>query len=142
MEWWIWFIAALVFFGLELFISLAFFFFFVALSFLLVGILSLTGIVTDLATQLVLSGLFSIGIGLFLRPVLKGRELKASNNPVTDIIGEYVIISGDISPGSIGKGTLRGSSWQVHNQSGSPLLKDSRYQVSSIDSLTLIVSSK
>jgi membrane protein implicated in regulation of membrane protease activity len=139
MDWWIWFILAFVLFGLEMFLPLAFFFFFVALAFILTGLLALTGILLGAPGQLTFAAILSVVFLLVLRPYLKGKSKQALKNPSADIIGEWFHVENEIPGESFGKGVFRGSSWQVHNQSSEPLLANSRHKIKSVDGLTLIV---
>lgn len=138
MAWWFWVLIGFLLFTAEIFLPLDFFLFFFALAFLTTGALSWLGLIVDLAWQFTFCGFLSILFVFALRPYLKGK-ISSTSKPVFEVKGDKVVISEDILPGESGKGNMRGTSWQVKNNSNETLKANKSYVVSATDSLTLII---
>jgi membrane protein implicated in regulation of membrane protease activity len=138
MAWWFWTLLGFLLFAGEMFLPLDFFLFFFGLAFLTTGIISWMGIIADTAWQFTFCGVSSILFVVVLRPYLKGK-LSSNTKPVSELKGDKVIISEDITPGATGKGSMRGTTWQVKNNTNEMLMANSSYVVSATESLTLII---
>jgi hypothetical protein len=55
------------------------------------------------------------------------------------LVGEIAMPLEDLSPGSLGKVELRGTSWTARNVDERPLVKGQRSRVTRVDGLTLAI---
>jgi membrane protein implicated in regulation of membrane protease activity len=138
MEWWIWCIIGMSLLCAEVFLPLDFFLFFIGLSFICSGALSYFSIIEDSTKLFIITGVISF-ISLFtLRPFIR-NFFKRETSEVGTLLGQMITVTENISPGEKGSGTLNGSTWQVHNRTDETLTEGKSYQVSSRESITLII---
>lgn len=138
MAWWVYFIIGFVFLAGEIFMPMDFFMFFIGLAFLSVGTLSLTQIVEDPTILFLLAGGLSVAYVFIFKKYIKNLFIKKTN-AIGGFEGEKVMVNENIEPGDTGSGSMRGSSWQVRNESNETLQEGSKYAVSSLDSLTIVI---
>jgi len=140
MAWWSWLIVGLTLLSVELIFPSGFFIFFFGVSAMLVGFsLSLFG---DFAVwiQLAIWAVGSLTLLAVLRKPLMGRLNFNLGATPGEIVGEFVVIEGEIDPGAIGSGSMRGSSWKVQNTGTAKLISGERVCVQHVEGLTLLVS--
>ena len=140
MAWWCWLIIGLSLLSVELIFPSGFFIFFFGVSAIIVGFsLSLFG---DFAVwiQLAIWAVGSVTLLAILRKPLMGRlNLNLGATP-GQIVGEFVVIEGEIEAGEIGSGTMRGSSWKVQNTGTLKLQSGERVRIQHVEGLMLLVS--
>ena len=137
MEWWIWLVFAIVLFAGEVIVSLDFFLFFVGLGFFLTGILVSTGLLPETWMQVIACSILIIAFLFYLKPKLNKKI--ATKGRKEDLVGDTVEIINEIPSNSTGTGNLRGSSWQVKNNTNKTLAANSKHIVSKIDGISLII---
>ena len=141
MEWWVWLVVSLVLLLLELATPGGFYFVFFGVSALLVGVLTALGITTtDWVEWLLFSAFAIVATALFRRPLLKRFGADLPGVEVDTLVGETAMLLEEIQPGGLGKGELRGTSWNVCNQGRDELRRGQRCRVQRVDGLTLFVN--
>lgn len=139
MPWWIWILAGLSLFVVEVFIPTDFFMFFFGLAAIVVGLGASTGLVEPLWLQSVAFAVTAVAALVFLRKPL-ARKWSTPDAQVGEIVGESVVLTSDAAPGEIGKAELRGSTWSVRATGAKPLTQGSRCRVDKVEGLVLWVS--
>lgn len=141
MTWWYWLFMGLVLAGAEIISPGGFYLLFFGIAALIVGALAGIGLVqTDWLEWLLFSILAVVSLLLFRGPLL-GMMKTTPTRPVGTMVGESVIMLGDLPPGHTGKAELRGTTWTTRNDGGSYLSKGQRAAVTKVDGLMLWVSS-
>ena len=141
MEWWIWLVVGLALLVLEIATPGGFYFVFFGASALLVGILTALGIATTDWVQWGLFSVFAIGTtAVFRRPLLRKFGAGLPSPTVDSLVGEMAVVLEAIQPGALGKGELRGSSWNLFNEGSVGLNRGQRCRVQRVDGLTLFVN--
>lgn len=139
MNWWIWLAAGLVLVVAELATPSGFFILFFGLGALTVGLLVGLRVLASLWLELALFSAFSVAYLLLFR----GRLQQAVQSPpppaVDSLVGVLAIVQERLSPASVGKVEVRGSTWTARNASDVTLDPGQRARVASVDGLTLTV---
>jgi membrane protein implicated in regulation of membrane protease activity len=138
MSGWTWCIIGLALAFVELFAPSGFYLLLLGVSGVVVGLITLTGLVPGLTVQLVLFSIVALvacfGFSGKLQQMLKGRR------PMTaDAVGKVVTVSEVLAPGAVGKGELWGSSWRVRNVGTGVLDPATEAVVVEVEDLTLCV---
>src|ERR1700752_4675959 len=116
MSWWIWVTIGLVLAAIELATPGGIFIIFFGIAALVVGALTLAGLVTATWVQWLLFPVMAvIALRLFRQPLLGRLRLRDEADTVDSLVGDLAIPSSDIAPGGHGRAELRGSSWNVRN---------------------------
>jgi membrane protein implicated in regulation of membrane protease activity len=136
MSWWIWILLGLGLLVVELVTPGGLFALFFGLAALCVAPLALAGL-TGTPQWLAFSAI-SLVLLLTMRRTLQER-LRAGTLPVDSLVGEPVVLLGDLPAGGETKAELRGSPWSARAASGIPLRSGQRCRVERIDGLTLWV---
>lgn len=140
MDWWIWIISGLGLLVLELFLPSGFYLFIIGLAAIIVGILTVCGILVGTSAQFTVASVIGILLILVVRKPI-ACALSALGKPTgSDITAQKVHVTENIAPGAVGKGELSGSPWTVRNDSGGMLSRGKSYQVKRTEGLTLIVT--
>ena len=81
-------------------------------------------------------------IFLVLSRVVFGESLSTKRVPESrdELVGAEVIVSAAIAPGQNGHGELRGTTWQIRNETQHSLQPNSRVRVSRLEGLTLVIT--
>jgi len=139
MVWWSWIILGLALVAAEVLLPTDFFFLFFGFAALLIGGVAAMGAVESAPLQWLLFSLAAAAALMFFRgPLLarfKGTAREAQD--VDSMVGETAVALDDITPGSVGKAELRGSTWNARNSSPTVLAKGQRARVERVDGLTL-----
>jgi membrane protein implicated in regulation of membrane protease activity len=61
------------------------------------------------------------------------------NGRLDSLVGEEVVLVDEVEPGGVGKGELRGSTWNVRTAGSQTLARGKRFRVARVDGLTLWV---
>lgn len=113
MTWWIWCILGFALLVLETFIPAGFFSFFLGISAILVGLLELIfPSISQESHWYIFVALALVLIALFRKRLL---AKKGKGAQFQEILGENIVLEGDIPAGAKGKGELRGTKWKVRN---------------------------
>jgi membrane protein implicated in regulation of membrane protease activity len=137
MSWWIWVTLGLLLAAIELATPGGFFIIFFGIAALVVGALTLTGlIVTTWVQWLLFPTIALIAVRLFRQPLL-GRLRMREGADVDSLVGEIATPSSDIAPGAHGRAELRGSTWNVRNASAAPIAAGQRCRVVTVQGLVL-----
>lgn len=113
MAWWIWVIAGLALFALEMASPGIFVALFFGIGAIIVGIITATGIITESSHQWLSFSVISIGSLLILRKYFS--SLGADSKEQDELIGEFATASIHIIAGSVGSAELRGTTWKARN---------------------------
>jgi hypothetical protein len=140
MAWWLWLLAGLGLFGLELFTAGGFYVMFFGVGALVVGVLAgLDAGGPPWVQWLVFSGVSVASLLLFRGRVLARFQTGERAAPMDTLEGELAIPVDDLAPGAVGKAELRGTSWTVQNADDRPLAKGQRCRVVRVEGLTLFI---
>jgi membrane protein implicated in regulation of membrane protease activity len=143
MKWWMWMALGAVLAATELATPGGFFVIFFAVAAVIVGALSLLGIVRD---PIVLWILFSVialaALRLFRNPLLKRLRKNERPDRVDSLVGEAATASTNIGPGEYGQAELRGSVWKARNVDLRPIAAGQRSRVVAVEGLTLDIRSE
>jgi membrane protein implicated in regulation of membrane protease activity len=74
-----------------------------------------------------------------LRRSLQEKLFHAPSRPVDSLVGEEVVLLGDVPAGGEGQAELRGVPWPARAAAGTPLGKGQRCRVERVEGLTLWV---
>ena len=136
MDWWIWVVAGLACFIIELTLAGTFVFVFLGMAALVVGGLTGLGGTFDLWKQaLAFALLAGLAVALFRPRLLK--RLSPRKHPIDSVVGELALATEPIAVGAAGKAEYRGTVWQAHNMGPSPIAVGDRCRIARVDGLTL-----
>jgi membrane protein implicated in regulation of membrane protease activity len=140
MHWWLWLVLGLTLVGLEVLTPGGFYVLFFGIGALVVGTLAGLGWGGPAWFQWLLFSAISVGSLLLFRPHLVGlTRSKERADPVDTLVGEIVVLQGDLPGGAVGKAELRGTTWTVLNRGDGPLGRGQRCRVEHVEGLTLWV---
>jgi membrane protein implicated in regulation of membrane protease activity len=138
MSWWIWVALGLVLAAIELATPGGLFIIFFGIAALLVGALTLSGLVTASWAQWLLFPIIAlVAVRLFRQPLLGRLRMRENGEPVDSLVGEVATPSSDIAPGGHGRAELRGSTWNVRNVAAVPVAAGQRCRVVTVQGLVL-----
>jgi membrane protein implicated in regulation of membrane protease activity len=138
MSWWIWVTLGLVLVAIELATPGGIFIIFFGIAALVVGALSLAGLVTTTWVQWLLFPVMAVvALRLFRQPLLGRLRLRDKADAVDSLVGEVATPSSDIAAGGHGRAELRGSSWNVRNVADVPIAAGQRCRVVTVQGLLL-----
>jgi membrane protein implicated in regulation of membrane protease activity len=137
MPWWYWIVIGLVLLAGELATPGGFFIIFFGAAALVVGGLTLLGVVSAAWVQWLLFTVAAVlGLRLFRQPLV-GRIQMRDTTDVDTLVGEVAIPSADIAPGQHGRAELRGTSWSARNVGTATLTAGQRSRVVAVQGLML-----
>ena len=140
MEWWAWIAVGAVLLVLELtLIAADFYLVFLGVAALVIGILTLTGVVAAAWLQwLAFGALAAFSMVTFRRWVYEKlrRKLPAMK---TGPAGKTVVLPADLEPGESCRLEYCGSSWNAVNGGALPIVAGAHARIDRVDGLTLIV---
>jgi membrane protein implicated in regulation of membrane protease activity len=137
---WLWLVAGLGLMGAELFVTpTGLYLLFFGASAAVVGLLAMTGVVTDLALQLAVFAALSAADLLLFRKALAARLHVAGGAPVGELVGETAVALGPVPASGVGSGELRGASWRIRNVGKFDVAQGQRCKVERVDGLELWV---
>lgn len=141
MTWWLWLVLGLVLLAAEMVLPGGLFLLFFGLGAIVVGLLSMVGIITLPWLEWMLFALSSLALLVLFRAKLLLIFGGAQLNQVDSYIGEFATVTEAMEPGNIGKVELRGTAWKAQNGGAATLAIGARVRVQKVDGLTVIVSS-
>jgi membrane protein implicated in regulation of membrane protease activity len=141
MLWWYWLLLGLGFLGLETVTPGGFYFLFSGVAALVVGGLSLSGLAGPDWAQWALFSILSVLLLAVARKPLVAQltTRRGHDGRRPELVGEEATLLEDLSPGALGKGELRGTTWSVRNDGHAMLRRGQRCRVEKVDGLTLWV---
>jgi membrane protein implicated in regulation of membrane protease activity len=139
MEWWAWLIVGIVLFAIELFSPSGFYLLILGVSAICVGLLGLAGVTLSTTLQLLCYAVLTIILYATIRRPLYSKFVHSGHDVTDELSGKEVLVIEDIAPGSVGKGELRGSTWQVRNVGNSVVTTGSRCIVQKVEGITLLI---
>ena len=142
MTWSLWLVLGLVLLAAEMVLPGGLFLLFFGLGAIVVGLLSMVGLITLPWLEWMLFALSSLALLVLFRAKLLLIFGGAQLNQVDSYIGEFAMVTEAMDPGSIGRVELRGAAWKAQNGGSASLAIGARVRVQKVDGLTVIVSSE
>ena len=140
MHWWLWLVLGLALLVLEVLTPGGFYVLFFGVGALVVGTLVGVGAGGPVWFQWLLFSVISAVSLLAFRPyLLRVTRSQERPDPMDTLEGELATPLEDISPGSVGKAELRGTTWTAVNQDSGMLGRGQRCRVARVDGLTLVI---
>jgi len=138
MTWWMWMVAGLILMGCEMLTPGTFYFIFLGVSALAVGIVTLAIPLAAWLQWLLFSVFAVVSLAFFRRPLMQRFHLSGKQgHKVDSLMSETATALDDIPVGGIGKAELRGTSWTARNVGDRPLVRAERCKVEQVEGLTL-----
>ena len=140
MQWWAWIAVGAILLVSELaFIDAQFYLVFVGASALVVGFLSLAGLVGAVWLQWLIFAVLAVVTMTTFRQRIYGRLRR--NLPVMHAapVGESLVLPTELAPGNSCRLEFRGSTWTAVNGGESPIDAGGRARVARVDGVTLVV---
>ena len=134
-----WLAAGLVLVVAELAMPGGFVIIFFGIGALAVGVLSLSGLVTNVPLQFLLFSVLSVASLAILRGRLQSRIQTPPSSNVDSLVGVVAMVQERMAPRAIGRVEVRGSMWAARNTSDTTLDPGQRARVAAVDGLTLAV---
>ncbi len=140
MAWWVWILLGFLLLALELVTAGSFFLFFFGLGALIVGALSIWGLLGPAWLQwLAFSALSLVSLLLFRQPLLRRFRGSDTKDDRDSLIGEIAFALEEIPADAVGSAELRGSTWKAKNVGPVPVGIRQRCTVERVDGLMLWV---
>ncbi len=136
MSWWSWVLLGIGLLVVEMVTPGGLFALFFGVGALATAVVAALGAAS--IVQWLLFTALSIVLLATLRRTLQER-LRAPDVPVDAIVGQEVVLLGDLPPGGEAKAELRGVPWSARAASAAPLRAGQRCKVERLDGLTLWV---
>ena len=140
MQWWAWIAVGAVLLGSELaFIDAQFYLVFVGGSAIIVGFLSLTGVLPELWMQWALFGVLAVVLVLVFRRRIYALLRKNIPDMEYGPVGGTLVLPTALQPGDSCRLEYCGSSWNATNGGGSAILAGQTARIDRVNGLTLVV---
>ncbi len=137
MSWWLWVLFGIGLLVLEMATPGGLFALFFGVGAICTAVAA--GLGLPATVQWLLFTIVSLVLLATLRQNLQQRLRQRSGPPVDSIVGEEVVLLGDLSAGGEGKAELRGVPWSARAAPGTSLRAGQRCRVERVDGLTLWV---
>lgn len=137
MSWWLWVLAGLGLLVVEMVTPGGLFALFFGVGALCTAVVAVGG--APATVQWLFFTATSLVLLATLRRWLKEKLLDRPSPPVDSLVGQEVVLLGDVAAGEEGKAELRGVPWSARVASGIPLKAGQRCRVERVDGLTLWV---
>jgi membrane protein implicated in regulation of membrane protease activity len=138
MTWWIWMVLGLILMACEMLTPGTFYFIFLGVSGLLVGVAALLIPMPEWVQWLLFSIFSVVSLAFFRRPLMQKFKLSGKHGQRVDsLTSEPATALEDIAVGAIGKAELRGATWSARNIGDRPVTKTERCKVEQVDGLML-----
>jgi membrane protein implicated in regulation of membrane protease activity len=141
MSYWIWVVLGIALLAFEMFIPVGFYLCILGLASLIVGCVTLVGLVTSFTVQAALFGVLGLFFWLFLAERLQ-TLLRSKEGRYDSVVGQVAKASEEIAPGARGVGELWGTVWKLENAGSSNIHVGDECVVVGSDGLTLQVTLK
>jgi membrane protein implicated in regulation of membrane protease activity len=143
MTWWFWIIVGLVLCAIELATPGGIVIVFFGVAALLVGLLTLIGVVPVPWVQWLLFTVFAlISLRVFRQPLLQRLGIRNGRDDVDSLVGEVAVPADAIAPGGHGRAELRGTTWNARNVDAAVLAAGQRCRVVAVQGLMLDLRSE
>jgi len=140
MQWWAWIAVGAVLLGSELaFIDAQFYLVFVGASAIVVGFLSLAGVLPELWMQWAMFGALAVVLVMVFRRRIYTRLRKNIPDMKFGPVGGTLVLSTALQPGESCRLEYCGSSWNATNGGESIILAGQRARIDRVSGLTLVV---
>jgi membrane protein implicated in regulation of membrane protease activity len=140
MTWWLWMIVGLILMACEMLSPGTFYFIFLGVSAVLVGIAAVAAPVPEWLQWLLFSVFSAVSLLFFRRPLMQKFHLAGKHGQRVDsLVGETAIALDDIGVSAVGKAELRGSAWNARNVGDRPVTRAERCKVEQVDGLMLLI---
>jgi membrane protein implicated in regulation of membrane protease activity len=138
MLWWYWIVLGLSLAAIELATPGGFFVIFFGIAALVIGALTLLGVLVTPWLQWLLFPIIAVvGLRLFRQPLLGRLGMRESPDDVDTLIGEIAMPVSTLQPGEHGRAELRGSTWNAQNVGTTALTAGQRCRVVAVRGLML-----
>lgn len=137
MSWWLWVLVGIALLVVEMLTPGGLFALFFGVGALATGVIALVG--APAVVQWVAFTVVSLVLLVTLRRSLQEKLRSHPGAPVDSLVGEEVVLLGEIPAGGEGKAELRGVPWRARVASGIALRSGQRCRVERVDGLTLWV---
>jgi membrane protein implicated in regulation of membrane protease activity len=138
MTWWIWMVLGLILMACEMLSPGTFYFIFLGVSAVLVGIAAVAIPMPEWVQWLLFSIFSAVSLVFFRKPLMQKFHLPPKQGQGVDsLVGETAIALDDIAVAGIGKAELRGAAWSARNVGDRPVAKAERCKVEQVDGLML-----
>ena len=144
LTWWMWMIAGFVLLVCEVVTPGTFYFIFLGISGLLVGLVAWLAPDVPAWMHWLLFSIFSgVSVMFFRKPLMEKFKINPKHaHKVDSLVGETALALENIAPGELGKVELRGASWTAQNAGDQPIQRSERPKVERVDGLTLYIRSQ
>ena len=139
MTWWVWALLGLGLCGGEMLTPGGFYFLFFGIGALVTAALVWLGIGGPPWLEWLLFTTISVACLVPLRGRFVRWASSGEAKVVDSLVGEEALLLDDVEPGGVGKGELRGTTWNVRTSGARTLRRGERVHVTRIDGLTLWV---
>jgi inner membrane protein len=140
MQWWAWIAVGAIFLVLELtLIAADFYLVFLGVAALVIGILTLTGIVTVAWLQWLAFGALAAFFMVTFRRWVYERLRRKLPNMKSGPVGKTVVLPAELKPGESCRLEYCGSSWSAINGGASLIVAGAHARIDRVDGLTLVV---
>jgi inner membrane protein len=138
MTWWMWMVLGLILMACEMLSPGTFYFMFLGVSAVAVGIVAVAIPLPEWVHWLLFSIFAAVSLMFFRRPLMRKFRLSGKHgHHVDSLTDETAVALEDIAVAAIGKAELRGSVWNARNVGERPVTKSERCKVEQVDGLTL-----
>jgi membrane protein implicated in regulation of membrane protease activity len=137
MSWWVWVLSGIALLVVEMLTPGGLFALFFGVGALFTAVLAAAGL--GATGQWLLFSAISLVLLATLRRTLQEKLQSRPGGEVDAIVGEEVVLLGDLPAGGVGRAELRGVPWTARVTSGIPLHAGQRCRVERVDGLTLWV---
>jgi membrane protein implicated in regulation of membrane protease activity len=137
MAWWLWILIGIALLVVELLTPGGLFALFFGVGALATGVLAFAG--APAVIQWLAFSVISVVLLATLRRVLQERLRAHPGAAIDSLVGEEVVLLGEIPAGGEGQAELRGVPWKARAASGIPLHAGQRCRVERVDGVTLWV---
>lgn len=137
MSWWLWILVGIGLLVVEMLTPGGLFALFFGVGALATGVVAIAG--APAVVQWVAFTVISLVLLATLRRSLQEKLRARPGAPVDSLVGEEVVLLGEIPAGGEGKAELRGVPWRARVASGIALRAGQRCRVERVDGLTLWV---
>ncbi len=137
MAWWLWVLAGIALLVVEMLTPGGLFALFFGVGAFCSALLAAAGV--GATAQWLAFSAVSLVLLATLRRTLQERLRSRPATAIDAIVGEEVVLIGDVPAGGVGQAELRGVPWSTRVASGAPLPAGQRCRVERVDGLTLWV---
>ena len=140
MQWWAWIAVGAILLVLELtLIAADFYLVFLGIAALVIGILTLTGLLAAAWLQWAAFGILAAFSMVTFRRWVYERLRRRLPDMKSGPVGQSVVLPAELKPGESCRLEYCGSSWSAINGGASPILAGTRARIDRVDGLTLVV---